>query len=888
MDSLIPSISSYSNIPIFFIEARVGGSTKEVVSQLGFSMNINQCDVSLTTKTSGALIIVGISSYCVYKLCGKFLEKKVIWGLLDSRPLNITCEGKLFPPNSTSSSIFDVDEDILTNIITSPENEKESDEEVNEGEVCTIKKYHFNLSFPKKDYRRKGLTALSIMEEEEKNDLANKKDIIEKSCSLSRLSSSSNGNLLEGKNLHSFGKNDKIKNYDSDEMSCSSVSVKSATFNLACDTEPTWDDEFYDTPGNDNLNRLSSSDLSCETESFNSVGMLLRNILDYKIDGEDSIYNIQQQPSLKANTLDGLESELNSTVMENLSSMINSKCMQNSKHLYKSVIVGGSEFGKSKSSSIRSFMTDGSNLSKLKEKLNKSNMKGLVELSPMTENDMSFKNTTAVSKTQLNSNSYNSPMTDSLFSKESFVSSNITSKNNYQNSLNQKVGQMFDSAIVSDYLNDEEIRSLPSTNNNVNNNITRLSNLTQISESDFPKTSVTSTKSLNNTGSFMTKSVQSLEWCNDDIVFEDDNSFEIESLNNNSALKNQYLKDLSIDLDYATFQLFPELSPTKSFSSESHYSLPQSVSSKNSNNIKKNTSITNISTHETIIGPRNDLRLKSTRDFMVVLRENFKFINDKNFKLANILYSRKRFKRIKYCSDGVNAYNTIDNFLENILHSMVYSNASFFNCSSFSAIKKVTINILEQFDYLRRWNLLSKRKIVAETSINTNKEAINITLSNNAFEKEILTYLYALWKLQHDVCGIEEIKISPEAIEGAKFLMVLKSINVFQYIFEYSKNIKCRSFYNHLFAKKNPKQIMLKLNDNNEKIDQYDLALFADTVNIKIQLFDLSSKHINNHNVCSIYPSTDCKYGNEIFMVKLKEDGPVFPLYHLPDEFYFR
>uniref|UniRef100_A0A0N5CI50 Cilia- and flagella-associated protein 300 n=1 Tax=Strongyloides papillosus TaxID=174720 RepID=A0A0N5CI50_STREA len=178
-------------------------------------------------------------------------------------------------------------------------------------------------------------------------------------------------------------------------------------------------------------------------------------------------------------------------------------------------------------------------------------------------------------------------------------------------------------------------------------------------------------------------------------------------------------------------------------------------------------------------------------------------------------------------------------------------------------------------------------KTKPQNSIYNNDETIKGTPSTNTFEKEILTYLYALWKLQHDVCGIEEIVISPEAIEGAKFLMVLKSINVFQYIFEYSKNIRCRSFYNHLFAMRNPKEIMLKLNDKNETIDQYDLALFADTVNVKIQLFDFTLKNVNNQGICSIYPSSDCRYGNEIFMVKLKKDGPIFPLYHLPDDAYY-
>uniref|UniRef100_A0A0N4Z4Q6 Uncharacterized protein n=1 Tax=Parastrongyloides trichosuri TaxID=131310 RepID=A0A0N4Z4Q6_PARTI len=157
----------------------------------------------------------------------------------------------------------------------------------------------------------------------------------------------------------------------------------------------------------------------------------------------------------------------------------------------------------------------------------------------------------------------------------------------------------------------------------------------------------------------------------------------------------------------------------------------------------------------------------------------------------------------------------------------------------------------------------------------------------DAFENEILSYLYSLWKLQHDVSGIEEIVISPEAIEGTKFLMVLKSINIYQNMFESSKSGLNRNFYSHLFATRNPKDIMLKLNDGREKIDQYDIALFADTVNVKIHLFDFTLKNVNKENICSIYPSPDSKCGSNIHMVKLNGNGPILSLYHVPDDIFF-
>uniref|UniRef100_A0A0K0FPJ2 Protein MGA2 n=1 Tax=Strongyloides venezuelensis TaxID=75913 RepID=A0A0K0FPJ2_STRVS len=703
MDSLIPAFSSYTNVPVFFIGAKINGTGNELISQIGISMNTSKCEVSLMTKTSGVLIVAGVSSYCVYKLCGKFLGKRLIWTLLDSKPLNITSQSKLFPLSSVSSNLFNINEDVYNSIITSLESDKESDEDIIEGEIDSSKKYYVNLSFPGKDYRRKGLTALSVMEADEMNE-EHKKDIIKKACSLSRLSSPSTPTSIVGekKNFINIDKKQRIRSdYVDNEMyndditsSSGSVSVKSANFNLACDTEPVWDDEFYGNSNNEVQNLSSPSDFSMAADSLNSVNALLRNLLDNKND-DDSIFRKQSQyqksQSIKDGTTDDLGSELNSVAMEDLSIMINSKCMQNSKHLYKSVIVAGSEFNRSRSPSVYSYGSDKSNLSKFNEKMSKSNIKGLVELTPLMSNDTSNKNNTTISRTQINpSTSFNSPMTDSLFSKESYLSSNTTSKANLSNSLNQKVGPMFDSAIVPDYMNDDDTRSLPSTNNNINNNIFRLPNLTQISESDLPKTSLKSSKSINNTGSIITKSVQSLEWCDDDIHFDDDNFYQCEALNNNSALNKQIKDKLEIDVDYTTFQLFPELSPQRSFSNESHYSLPLSENVKDYCTPQRDGDVTDVSVQETVVTPKNDLRLKSTRDFMIVVRENFRASEISKLKLANALYSRKRLKRIRYMVGEKSDCCDVDSFLENILHAMVYGNASFFNCSSFSVIKNYT------------------------------------------------------------------------------------------------------------------------------------------------------------------------------------------------------
>uniref|UniRef100_A0A0N4Z4Q4 LNS2 domain-containing protein n=1 Tax=Parastrongyloides trichosuri TaxID=131310 RepID=A0A0N4Z4Q4_PARTI len=599
MNCLIPSMSTCSNVPVIFLEARIHGSAKDLVSQLGITMNTNQCDVSIMTKTSGILIIAGVSSYCAYKLCGKFFGRRFVWTLLDSKPLNVTKESKIFTSTSTTPNLFEVDEDVYKQIIMSSDNEKESDEEivVDDEKINSLKKYHVDLTFPRKDYRKRGLTAISYIEVEEEES---QKAIIERPRSLSRLSSSSN--KIQDKssptNPNTFIRTDikkdgmNVTNYK-DNISTSSVSVKSATFNLTWDAEPMWDDEFYGNPTTDN-NRPSSADISCGNDSLNSVGLLFRNILDEKIDNDDYLAAAKIDSFTRSNTIDDVASEFNSVTMEDLSTMINSKCMQNSKHLYKSVVVGGSEFGKSRSPSICSFMTDKSNISKLREKMNKNNVKGLVELSPMFEND-SYDN--SISRPHISKNIFNSPMTDSLLSKESFVSSNA----------------------VGDSITTKSAFS------------------SKVSDGNMTTASATPIRNFEDTGSIMTKSLQSLEWCDDDINFDEDNSFNKRSLNNKSALdKSDFQNNINIGMDHETYKLFSEVPlSSKSYSTNSHYSMPQSQDANKFKEGKKSTIISGNSKSK--INDKfhlsNDLRLHPTRDFMVVMRENFKSVETTKLKV---------------------------------------------------------------------------------------------------------------------------------------------------------------------------------------------------------------------------------------------------------------
>ncbi|KAI6190666.1 hypothetical protein M3Y97_00143300 [Aphelenchoides bicaudatus] len=78
-----------TTIPTLFLEARVhGGPADEIISQLGLSLNSNQVDVALFTRTSGIVLIAGVGSYCAYRVCAKYLGKEFVWTLIDATRLD--------------------------------------------------------------------------------------------------------------------------------------------------------------------------------------------------------------------------------------------------------------------------------------------------------------------------------------------------------------------------------------------------------------------------------------------------------------------------------------------------------------------------------------------------------------------------------------------------------------------------------------------------------------------------------------------------------------------------------------------------------------------------------------------------------------------------------
>ncbi|KAH7730830.1 Protein RIC-7 b [Aphelenchoides avenae] len=85
--SLLPSCSTaaaFGGIPVLFLEARVQCNPGEVITQMGLSLNADNVDVSMLTRTSGVLLVAGFGSYCAYRMCRRYLGKDFVWTMLDA------------------------------------------------------------------------------------------------------------------------------------------------------------------------------------------------------------------------------------------------------------------------------------------------------------------------------------------------------------------------------------------------------------------------------------------------------------------------------------------------------------------------------------------------------------------------------------------------------------------------------------------------------------------------------------------------------------------------------------------------------------------------------------------------------------------------------------
>lgn len=81
--SLVPVRSFSGSLPVVFIEARLDGPPRVAFAQLGLSLDVEQCNLGILTRTSGVLLVASVGSYMVYRICTRFLGRSFLWAIFD-------------------------------------------------------------------------------------------------------------------------------------------------------------------------------------------------------------------------------------------------------------------------------------------------------------------------------------------------------------------------------------------------------------------------------------------------------------------------------------------------------------------------------------------------------------------------------------------------------------------------------------------------------------------------------------------------------------------------------------------------------------------------------------------------------------------------------------
>uniref|UniRef100_A0A914EMA2 Uncharacterized protein n=1 Tax=Acrobeloides nanus TaxID=290746 RepID=A0A914EMA2_9BILA len=463
--SLIPTAATFSTaIPVIFLEARLHGQANNLVSQLGVSLNADQCNIGLLTKTSSVLLVAGVGSYFAYRFCAKYLGKDFVWTLLDAAKIDMLAraDSRLLHPAAEGFYQVRLGEDHipLCEVLTDYgfESVDGSDvESVTSGflihtkdgkPIRIVRKGHLRRALRSpfsKELQQQGLNALpyaSTPIKFEDSGLFGSQDDLSSICSRNEVHRTSQGHYPPRGRLRLANNQTDPDFHDGSSL----ASDCSASLRIVWDGDPCWDDEFDENnvmPDEERPKSPTPSDIS-ELSAFKNLTLML---------------DAHPGPSDLGITTPDIEGN-----MEDISKMIRSKCMNSSHFMYQSVIVESSDVA---GSDIMSVCSGRSNLSTLREKSRKGASHGLWELtsritpekeaSPfqhqniddvLYENDPDRRSMSTSILTRPKN-----PMTDSCISKSS-ISTSFRQSGHQPHNPNQ----MIDSAIVAD-LSEDDARS---------------------------------------------------------------------------------------------------------------------------------------------------------------------------------------------------------------------------------------------------------------------------------------------------------------------------------------------------------------------------------------------------------------------------------------------
>jgi len=430
--ALIPSSVFSGTLPVLFLEARVTGEARQFITQMGFSIEADQCSIGMLTRTSGVLLIAGFGSYCAYRIANRYLGNGIVWTIFDPAHCDLLArsDSRLLNPIPCCSN-----EDDKRTIVSIDEfdDDKES--------ISSTKKRSVKIRGPNGTFIKliQNPNSRLQLEEESKKGLAGltpvrlaakrRSEILDEVSSIGGSSS-----ISAASRLRRTGKMQE-KNQDDDAVSL--APTEASEIRLIWDGEVAWDDEFADDlkiagQNDPSLERAKSptpSDISAL-----SAFKTLQNMFESADEaGPSVVLDHDPEGSVFGDAAD-------------LAQLIHSKCMRDPNYMYHSVIVASSDVDGSDVISVCSGRSTKSNMSALKEKYS-TRSHGLWELAsrPSPEKPV---NSTSFLETPNRSN----PMTDSGISKSSVGSSNM---NLVQNAVTP-TSQMIDSAIDTGFASSDD------------------------------------------------------------------------------------------------------------------------------------------------------------------------------------------------------------------------------------------------------------------------------------------------------------------------------------------------------------------------------------------------------------------------------------------------
>ncbi|KHN74405.1 hypothetical protein Tcan_15854, partial [Toxocara canis] len=177
------------------------------------------------------------------------------------------------------------------------------------------------------------------------------------------------------------------------------------------------------------------------------------------------------------------------------------------------------------------------------------------------------------------------------------------------------------------------------------------------------------------------------------------------------------------------------------------------------------------------------------------------------------------------------------------------------------------VGAFARYDFLKQWPLLREDIVSQNNSSNT-------VMSNDLLAVDIMR---TLWDVQHAGSGAREKIVDGRCVEALRLMLVLRALDVFESLDEFHS--LPRSFYSRLFTDHNPRQIMHRINEG--IFEEDELCLLADTLRIRLEIFDCTISAKNESPSMHLYPDAENSFPVLSFIKA--NDRYLYSVYYMAD-----